>query len=121
MIRGESKRDQVCIAKVYEAGQDHVFRFWPRLSEAQRRRLLDQLQGIDFQQIQRMARLLSDPPARPLQLEPMAGIELPRDEAQGRRRAEARDQGMSLLEAGRVGVVMVAGGQGSRLGFDGPK
>lgn len=35
--------------------------------------------------------------------------------------AEARAIGQKLLEEGKVGVLIVAGGQGTRLGFDGPK
>jgi UDP-N-acetylglucosamine/UDP-N-acetylgalactosamine diphosphorylase len=35
--------------------------------------------------------------------------------------AEARERGRQALAAGQVGVVLVAGGQGSRLGFDHPK
>ena len=29
--------------------------------------------------------------------------------------------GNSLIKEGKIGVVILAGGQGSRLGFDGPK
>ena len=35
--------------------------------------------------------------------------------------AAAREAGEAELRAGRVGAIVVAGGQGSRLGFDGPK
>lgn len=34
---------------------------------------------------------------------------------------EARAIGQKMLESGKVGVLIVAGGQGTRLGFDGPK
>ena len=34
---------------------------------------------------------------------------------------EARQRGEELLFAGRVGAILVAGGQGTRLGFDKPK
>jgi UDP-N-acetylglucosamine/UDP-N-acetylgalactosamine diphosphorylase len=36
-------------------------------------------------------------------------------------RAGAEAEGARAIAAGRVGVLLVAGGQGSRLGFDGPK
>ena len=34
---------------------------------------------------------------------------------------EAVARGEELLRAGKIGYVLVAGGQGSRLGFDAPK
>src|SRR5262249_46378912 len=41
--------------------------------------------------------------------------------AEQRRANAARELGEELLRAGRVGFVLVAGGQASRLGFDAPK
>ena len=35
--------------------------------------------------------------------------------------ADARERGVEALRAGKVGVLLVAGGQGSRLGFEHPK
>ena len=51
---------------------------------------------------------------------PLLG-EAGRARADAERAAAARARGAELLAAGRVGFVLVAGGQGSRLGFDGPK
>ena len=36
-------------------------------------------------------------------------------------RIKASKAGISALRKGEVGALLVAGGQGSRLGFDGPK
>ncbi|MFQ5419029.1 MAG: hypothetical protein ACE5EY_01570, partial [Anaerolineae bacterium] len=36
------------IRKAEEAGQNHVFRFWNELNDASRKKLLKQIQNIDF-------------------------------------------------------------------------
>ena len=53
--------------------------------------------------------------------EPAPIIELPKTEEQKARYEEARQIGEDQLKAGKVAIFVVAGGQGSRLGFDGPK
>ncbi|MBN4071989.1 UDPGP type 1 family protein [bacterium AH-315-F18] len=125
MIRVESKRDQVNIAKVYEAKQDHIFRFWDQLNENERRELLDQVAQLDFQLIDRLARqhINVDPDDEPTfqAIGPVKGQELPSCREDEIQRKEAREVGTALLEEGRVAAVLVAGGQGTRLGFDGPK
>lgn len=45
----------------------------------------------------------------------------PADEAQAALYAQARSRGKEVLSAGRVAAFTVAGGQGTRLGYDGPK
>jgi len=103
-------------------GQDHVLAFWDRLNEPDRARLLDQIETIDFELMERLvAKWVLDepPPERFNEITPVPTI------AQaGPERADAReawDAGEAALRAGRVGLLLVAGGQGTRLGFDGPK
>lgn len=48
-------------------------------------------------------------------------VRIPGGEEERRRDAEAREAGEQCLRDGRTSAVLLAGGQGSRLGFDGPK
>ncbi|HJT33321.1 MAG TPA: UDPGP type 1 family protein [Pirellulales bacterium] len=104
-------------------GQEHLLAGWDSLSAEMRRGLAEQIRGIDFARIERLlreqtaghdwaalARRALPPPAVRLD---GRGNSFSRDDARGR--------GEELLRAGRVGVVLVAGGQGTRLGFDHPK
>jgi UDP-N-acetylglucosamine/UDP-N-acetylgalactosamine diphosphorylase len=82
--------------------------------------LLDQIDTLDFDSIARMRRMLDELSAAPVAFDPAtqpAAVVEPT--ATGLQTARAA--GDEALRAGRVGVILVAGGQGSRLGFDGPK
>ena len=103
-------------------GQGHVFRFWDSLGEAARTQLADQARRIDLaalRRIQEHTRQLAAPGTR--KLAPAAIEQLPSRGGSVERRAAAAKRGEELLRAGRVGVMVVAGGQGTRLGFEGPK
>jgi len=107
-----------------EAGQEHVFRFWDDLSAEGRRRLLAQLAEVDFNQLQRLIdEHVTGAEAAPLpeDLEPAPFIPLPSTDADRDDRRRMHDAGSRLLAAGRVAAFTVAGGQGTRLGYDGPK
>ena len=104
-----------------QAGQGHVFQFWNELTEDARARLLKDLRRVDLEQLNEFARLAGGPPgASPVSRRPAPVLELS-DEPEGWTREGARALGGELLRSGRCGVVLVAGGQGSRLGFKGPK
>lgn len=103
-------------------GQGHVFRFWDSLDAGARSALVAQARHIDLPELQRMhehTRKLAAPGARTLA--PVLIERLPERGGSSERRAAARKRGEELLGSGRVGVMVVAGGQGTRLGFPGPK
>lgn len=99
-------------------GQAHVLPFLERLDDAGRARLVSQLDAIDLEQLRALVTDHDAPTAGDATLAPPPVIHVGRDPDADRR---ARDAGEAELAAGRVAVLTVAGGQGTRLGFDGPK
>jgi len=106
------------IREKYESlGQEHLFRFWQRRPAAMKERLLADLERMDPDLVARLAARVADrdPPLPPFGPAPFLDM---RETGQD---AEARALGESLIRGGRMAFLTVAGGQGSRLGFDGPK
>lgn len=98
-------------------GQVHVLRWWGELSEEGRRRLLRQCGRIDFAGLARLVRTLLGPEARPMEIGEVEPAEVLSPEALSeaeRRRLAALGEG--ALAEGRVAVLTVAGGVGTRLG-----
>ncbi|PAA64360.1 hypothetical protein BOX15_Mlig006292g3, partial [Macrostomum lignano] len=104
-----------------DAGQLHLLDGWPSLSGEQRVRLLRQLERIDWPGLSAAVRaVMSGQPPRlgegyaPPPASVCAGPGGPRD-------SELRAAGLAAVAEGRVGLVLVAGGQATRLGATGPK
>lgn len=103
-------------------GQDHVFRFWDQLDQEGRQRLLEDLGKVDFPLLDRLIKtwILTVPPEEHFkEIVPVPTIPVAEPEDPNAR--EAYEAGEQALRDGRVAVFVVAGGQGTRLGFDGPK
>lgn len=104
------------------AGQGHVFRFWDSLDDAERSHLLGELAAVDYGLVTELGGLAgADAAEGSPAFEPPDVFPLERDPARAREAVEATERGEALLASGRVGYLLVAGGQGSRLGLDGPK
>jgi len=102
-------------------GQAHLLRFWPELNAGQREALLDDLNRVDFEQVGCLipTHVLAAPEAGvQQQIEPPDVIQLGPGSPPHR---EAAAAGAEMVAAGRVAALVVAGGQGTRLGYDGPK
>lgn len=111
--------------KLESIGQSHVLRFLDRLDSAGKQRLLGQLEAIDLNSLgELVATQVKVKAAIPLprQIAPVNALPYrPGNEQQKKQYAEAEARGRDLLKAGKVGAFLVAGGQGTRLGYDGPK
>lgn len=99
-----------------------MLQFWSKLAPEEQARLSGQIESLDLPLIDRLAKewILGNPQGQHFtSIEPMDVLPVPTPEDP--RAAKALAAGEAALRAGRVGIVLVAGGQGTRLGFPGPK
>jgi UDP-N-acetylglucosamine/UDP-N-acetylgalactosamine diphosphorylase len=98
--------------------QSHVLRFWGTLDAVAQQALLKQVASLDFASIERMKTMLAQKATETALADPIAPEVV---EFTSKTHAEAYAAGEQELRAGKVAVLLVAGGQGSRLGYEGPK
>lgn len=113
------------IEQFQRAGQGHVFAFFGELSPTEQTRLLEQAAEVDLAEVDRLTRTLIAKGAAPgVDLTGLAPAPYERRPEHGGNAADwaaAKTAGEEALRAGRVAAFTVAGGQGTRLGYDGPK
>jgi UDP-N-acetylglucosamine/UDP-N-acetylgalactosamine diphosphorylase len=119
------------IDRLQAVGQTHLLAFWPTLDAAAQSRLAQQIRAIDFADYARLrkehAEHREDASATQLHWAELAARANPppairlQETPQKFTRQEARECGEEALRAGKIGMILVAGGLGTRLGFDLPK
>jgi len=131
VTKSADTRREALLSRLKAIGQEHLIAFWNRLASAEQETLAGQIEGIDAE----LFRKLQDEHRRQMtagddvgskwaalaaQAEPPhamrldgSGVSFSSD--------DARDAGAAALKAGQVGMILVAGGLGTRLGFDQPK
>jgi len=107
------------IERVYRFNQEHVFFYWDKLLDSEKIELLNDLSGINFQLLKKIYSHTGDD--EKFEFSPAPFIAIPKDEKDKIIYEGAKRIGESHIKNGKVAAFLVAGGQGSRLGFDGPK
>ncbi len=107
-------------AKLNRYGQAHILRFYEELNRSQKEILENQIAEIDFESMETVFRQICQSQAeKPAQIEPIpctVKASWTKEEQQTYHR-----KGLEILRAGKYAAVTMAGGQGTRLGHDGPK
>lgn len=97
-------------------GQEQLLRFYDELTKEEQAGLLGQIEGLDFSLLDNLSKK-DQADARGV-LAPLSAVEIAEIEA---KKEEFRTIGLDAIRAGKVGAVLLAGGQGTRLGLDRPK
>ncbi len=118
--------DRLAMARkmLVDVSQEQVLACWDTLTDEQRESLLDQIQSIDWAETARLVQthVLQKPQfALPKTIEPAEWYPRIPSKSQQDLYKQARKAGEKLLREGKVAAFTVAGGQGTRLGWDGPK
>lgn len=96
-------------------GQEHILQYFDELDEDARESLLNQIEKLDFSLINIEKK---DEAAAEGLIEPLEAMKLSEIES---RKEYYEGIGLDAIKRCRVGAVLLAGGQGTRLGFDKPK
>ena len=97
-------------------GQEHLLKYYGELNEEEKRDLLNDIEKLNFSvtdNININGAKKPDGDLSPCKAVSLADIE--------KNRAQYEAEGLKLLKEGKAGAVLLAGGQGTRLGFSKPK
>jgi UDP-N-acetylglucosamine/UDP-N-acetylgalactosamine diphosphorylase len=112
------------IRELASAGQEQVLQFWSQLDPAGQKKLAGQVAALDLKLIAQLADgyVRNKPPlALPKDIQPVQVYPRRPDGKQKELYERALQRGQQMLREGKIGAFLVAGGQGTRLGYDGPK
>lgn len=107
-------------------GQGHVFKYWDQLSSSEQASLLEDANEIDLDELDELVGTFvkgdkSNEVVDFTNLKPAPYEKLPSNLSEDSNWQEAKAIGEEALRSGKVAAFTVAGGQGTRLGYDGPK
>lgn len=99
-----------------EKGQEQLLRYYNDLPEHEKEDFLLQIGKIDFSLINILNK--TDMKQKRGKIEPLSALTIEQIE---KNKKEYGSTGIDAIRAGKVGAILLAGGQGTRLGYDKPK
>lgn len=98
-------------------GQEHLLKYYDELNDSERADLLSQISLIDFSVLDNLKEKNNFTASRG-KFAPLGAVTINDIEKNHEKYSEA---GIKAIREGKVAAVLLAGGQGTRLGFDKPK
>lgn len=113
-------------SRLGDFNQSHLLTFWPQLSEDERRELYEDISRLDLSELreffQRATKEMEKSDSGELQIKPIPDSKsIVLDELNPDTWHHYEMEGLRQISQGHVGVLLMAGGQGTRLGFAYPK
>lgn len=107
-------------------GQGGVFKFEADLNDAQKAEFAKQLESVDLAELDGLLKELvlngkSSAQINDDEILPASFAPLPKNKEADKTWLEAKNIGENAIKSGKLAAFVVAGGQGTRLGFDEPK
>ncbi len=103
------------LAKLAPYGQEHLLKFFDSLTDSEQEQLLSQIESLDLSVLDQLE---ASHDAKRGTFEPLGALTLEEIEAD---KEKYRSIGLNAIRSGKAACILLAGGQGSRLGFDHPK
>ncbi|KAG0264485.1 UDP-N-acetylglucosamine pyrophosphorylase [Mortierella polycephala] len=109
------------------AGQGHLLAFYDDLNEEEQKKLLDQLETLNVERVNRIHQKATTCPSPMLNNQAALLAPLPEEcfdsilEASKDKIQEWQTIGLNQISQNKVAVILLAGGQGTRLGSSAPK
>ncbi len=106
--------------------QHDIIKYYKKLTSQEQMLFLKNVERFDLKLIFELHKKFSAQNCashvnKKMKIEPAPVIAIPATAKEREKREKARQAGESLLRKSKVAVLIVAGGQGSRLGFEVPK
>jgi UDP-N-acetylglucosamine/UDP-N-acetylgalactosamine diphosphorylase len=110
------------LLKIYK--QTHILRHYQSLSLLEKEKCMGEIGNLDFELVFSLyakASVQKFPVKHRIDIYPSRIFTIPKGSDEQMQREEARILGESIISKNKIAVLIVAGGHGSRLGFNGPK
>lgn len=106
------------IVKAY--GQEHLLKNYDKMKEENKEKLIQQITDINFDEINKLYKNITKIQDNSIKkVEPIQYID--KEKLSKEEKDRYKQLGINAIKQGKLAAVTMAGGQGTRLGFDGPK
>ena len=115
-----NEKEQAVREMLKKHGQEQLLACYTKMDKNKQEKLLDEILTIDFPQIEKLyGKSIQKEVISSASIEPISYIE--KDKIEQEEKQKLLETGEKLIKEGKYAVVTMAGGQGTRLGHNGPK